>query len=156
MNKLEIYGIGLVVLMLAFAGAYFKGRSAGYEAAELKAAAELTKANARTEKLQDDLIQATRDDATKLETTRTQHEAQLNAARSSISDRLCRPVNPAKMPEGSAATAGTPAATTGDAVPQPTHGTDEWRYAFVKACLNDSDALAGWQSWWSLQQAALR
>lgn len=154
MNRLELYGIGLLVLVLVILGAYAKGHDSGYVAAERKSEAALNKANAKIDELQQKKDEAARESSERYETERTRHEAELAAARSSVSERLCRPVaNPVKVPEGERASASTSSAGAGAAVPPAAQGTDEWRYAFVAACQHDSDALRGWQDWWATQQS---
>lgn len=153
MNRLELYGIGALVLLLICAGAYAKGHHVGYLAAESKAEVALAKANEKIDRLQEDKAAAARESSQKYEDERTRHENELLAARATVSDRLCRSAStPVKVPEGGKPEPGAATAAASNPLPQPAQGTDDWRYAFVSACQHDSDALAGWQDWWAKQQ----
>lgn len=148
-TRIELYGVIALVLMAVLLGAYFKGTHDGYQKSEDKAAIALAAANAKADALQIKLDTAARDSATRYEDERTRHETELAAARSTVSDRLCRPATSSgQMRSVSLSPASTPAAPASDPVPRPAQGTDEWRFAFVAACLHDSDALKGWQDWW--------
>lgn len=96
MNKLELYGIALVVLLAVLVGAYFKGRSVGVEVTENKfASAALEQERKATEKESADRALINQSSA-----TYESHIADLRAAialKPSSSVRVCN-TNASQVP----------------------------------------------------------
>ena len=153
-NRLEAYGVGLVILLLALAGADFHGRHVQRQLDEERAAAALLVAQKRADDATTKSQQITEDSAQKIETLRSQHEAELAATRDSLAGRLCRPAPTHQpLPETGSAPTKPDAALAG--------GADAGSVtidlpSFVEACQIDADTLMALQEWIRAQQAADR
>jgi hypothetical protein len=155
MNRLEIYGIGIVILVLAFVGAYFKGRHEGFKEDEAKHAAALLQANEKVDALQDKLDQAKEEQAHALVELNTKHAQELVAAAASIKPVIVRV--PADTPD-QAHTPGSPAsgiasASDGQSDILRTVEVDIAPKLLLLAgeCQRDRDARFAWQALYERQ-----
>ena len=148
-NRLEAYGIGLVILALALAGADFHGRHVQRQLDEDRASAALLAAQKKADDASAKSLAISQESAEKIEVIRSQHEQELDAVRGSLVNRLCRPT-----PDRIAVPEARPAASEPHAAKQGS--ADAGRPAdligLVDACQADSDTLTALQGWVRAQQ----
>lgn len=149
-NRLELYGVIGLVLLAVLLGAYFKGSHDGYQRSEDRAAKALLVAQAKADAASAKSLQISQDSAQKIETIRTQHEAELDAVRGSLVNRLCRPTSD-RLPVSAVSTP-TPKPDAAEQGRPDAGRAPVDLIGLVAACQNDSDTLTVLQGWVRAQQ----
>jgi len=156
LNKAEIYALIALGVILAAVAAGAWERHVGYAKAVADMQEAVNKANDRADKAQQHSQEISDASATKLESIRTQHEAELDAVRKSLRYRLCElPANTAQVPRASGAPGSAHGPEPGGTLP-PSLASPDFLGNFVRACQADADRLTSWQQWWIEQRAALK
>ena len=149
MNRIEIYAIALVGLLLSALAAGMYERHVGYEQARKDASAAVLAANARADELNSRLAEAAHTSDVALENLRTQHAKDLGDALSRVKPVIVRncPAGDVKVP---------PTTTTSARVDDPTPGPTQLPVPAERdigaalvmlagECQAERDKLIGWQ-----------